>query len=272
MSNNYKFLLLVAFSILFYSCKTTQKTTVSSSTVLSDQTKTGTVRISEPNVTSANFNNISLRINVEGRSFSSRASMKIIRDSIIQLSLQPMIGIEMARIDISPKGFLILNKIQGRYFEADASFLASSFGVKVDYSNLQALLLNRIFVAGENLSSSSEVLLRLTATSYPDGYMLKGRKNAAGFTTEFTLDKDSRVSGATILYANQMLQCVYSRFTDNRGIVFPYKYKLSAIQGPNVNSCEMEVQSVEFNGEVKINATEKEKYKRVDKIDQLVQF
>ncbi|MDR3705545.1 MAG: DUF4292 domain-containing protein [Paludibacteraceae bacterium] len=227
------------------------------------------IKVCDPKIETADFSNITVAFNVNGSSMSTRASMRIIKDSIVQISIQPMLGIEVARINLTKKGFLLLDKINNRYFTADYDSLLTKINLQASFYDLQALLLNKMFILAEPPSPADAMIPKLKKSLYYDGIILRS-KPSTGIATEFMLDKDSQIKLTTISLPTVVLRCFYSSFTQQDEIVFPFKYRLMLINGPQINEAEITVNSVEFNKKVKINTVDLSDYKRVDKIEQII--
>ena len=279
---------VVAFPIVFgmgtQSCKTTKKQPVAvkqshdvtPSDVATQGSSKTTVKkvafvVNEPKVSTINISNASVTIISGGQELSSRASIRIIKDSIVQISLQPALGIEMARLDVTPKNVVALNKLQNRYFESNMDYLAKMLGMKLDYYDFQALLLNHIFIAGESLKNSKEVLGHLDSkTVTPTGIQMLGSKNAAGFSHEFDLDKNGKLVNTQVKYQTSMsMRCTYSQFRTQNSVTFPFMIFISALQGKSSSKLSIEIKKAEFNQAVTINPTDKSKYKKVTNPEEL---
>lgn len=90
-------------------------------------------------------------------------SIKMVKDEVIQLSLVAIGIVEAAKIEITPKRILILDRIGRRYIDIpykDFSFFAES---DVDFYTLQSLFRNELFLPGvKRLKNSELVEFRVT--------------------------------------------------------------------------------------------------------------
>jgi hypothetical protein len=258
-----RYIFVLFLPVFFFSCKTTKQITGLSQ-------PTGK-QIIQPEIRTANFNNIAVKLNMGGASFSSRASMKIIKDSIIQLSIMPVLGIEAARIDITPKSVLVVNKIQSLYYQTNYDSLLINNNIPFRYKDVEAILLNRLFVVGNPSTATDELLPLFKMTEMADGAMLQNTPVVTkdGAFAEFKLDAQRRIEYCSILYSQLTLRSNYSNFTQQGDVVFPFKYKLQLQYGAQADQCEVQINNAEFNKTIKINTTNLSHYKRVDSIDQI---
>lgn len=91
--------------------------------------------------------NLELKIGESGKRVG--ANYKIIKDSIMQVSVRvPILG-EAFRVDFTPDRVVIIDRLKGLYASerfADSKALKS---IDLNYYNLQALLTNSLFIPGE---------------------------------------------------------------------------------------------------------------------------
>lgn len=89
---------------------------------------------------------VNLKLNAGGNSFTTKGTIRIIKDELFQLSIQPILGIEMFRIQVTPDSIIIIDKPGRRYLsEAIADFINDS-PIDVHLNTLQALFMNQVFI------------------------------------------------------------------------------------------------------------------------------
>ncbi|MBL7904136.1 MAG: DUF4292 domain-containing protein [Bacteroidales bacterium] len=83
-------------------------------------------------------------------SFSGQIRIK--RDSLIWISISPVLGIEMARILITNDSVKYMNRIDNYYFISDFNYINSLINSTLDFDMLQAFLTGNDFSFYENSS------------------------------------------------------------------------------------------------------------------------
>ena len=73
------------------------------------------------------------------RSFS--ANYKMQKDSIIWISIAPALGIELFRVTLLPDSFIVLDKINRKYYTGNISQLGNKFNTDLSFENFQDLIL-----------------------------------------------------------------------------------------------------------------------------------
>ncbi len=260
--------IIVSISLLSAtSCRTAKQ--VATTSLIPPSTEKG---FAQPDIRTANFNSLMVRVKMGGNEFSSRASMKIIKDSIIQVSVMPVLGIEAARMNLTPKSVLIINKMNNLYYQADYDSLLVNNGIPARFKDLQAMLLNRLFMVGNQSSSVSELLPNFERTELATGTMLRSNpaKQQSSVRTEFMLDESKMISYCSVSYSQGALRCYYSNFMLQNDILFPFKYKINLAKGGYADQeAEMQINNAEFNKDIKINIANLSNYTRVYSIEEL---
>ena len=87
---------------------------------------------------------------------STRVDLKMIKDSAFQLSVQPLLGIELFRIEVSRDSIKVLDRMNKRYLAENNEALRTQTPIAFNFYNLQALFTNRLFLPGEQQVSESQ--------------------------------------------------------------------------------------------------------------------
>ncbi|MEE4177235.1 MAG: DUF4292 domain-containing protein [Bacteroides sp.] len=81
----------------------------------------------------------------EGKNYSVSGSLRIQKDQAIFLSVAPFLGIELARVLITPDTVKYINRMQSNYFIGDMRFINKMLGTDLDFYMLQAILTGNDF-------------------------------------------------------------------------------------------------------------------------------
>jgi hypothetical protein len=92
---------------------------------------------------------IRAELNFPNKEFSSRVDIKMVKDSALQLSVQPFAGMELFRIEFNTDSLKIIDRLNKRYATESYAGLKGSMPIDFNFYNLQALFTNQIFVPGE---------------------------------------------------------------------------------------------------------------------------
>lgn len=82
---------------------------------------------------------------LDKKSLSCRATLKIKRDSFIQMSLTLPLGIEVGRLLLTPDSVKFIDSFNKKYFSGDYNYFYEKFDAKLSYYCFQNILTNAFF-------------------------------------------------------------------------------------------------------------------------------
>ena len=219
----------------------------------------------------------------KGGSNGFKASMKIQRDSFIQISVTAPLGIEVARVLLTLDSIKFADVYHKKYFMADYEFFNEKYDVRLGYNCIQDILTNTSF----NFESCSglEKSKRYKLTRTVEGYELSSLEERALSRKIRKLYKKKRKNKDFVLILQKILidpqffrpvrvsiedvdedmevAVEYSHFKDFSGKILPEKieFRLNADQ-ENTN-VKVQFQKVEFDVPVESNFKISSKYKLI---------
>lgn len=144
--------------LLASSCSSTK--TVKKSVSIEGMTETEYVEtvISNASDRSALTAKMALTLNLDGKGDTKvNGTLRIKRGEVIQLSIAPFLGIEVARAEFSPNGILVIDRMNKRYVQVSFADLGALLKVDWNFHTLQALFLNELFIPGKLQLTSKDV-------------------------------------------------------------------------------------------------------------------
>ena len=141
--------LLLVTLLGFYGCK--------SAKVSGDQEKVNTKElkafVASMQEHEPAFRTFSARLNVDlqmgDKTVGSRVEFKLVKDSALQLSVQPFLGIEVFRMELTPDSVKVMDRMNKRYMAERYAALKEEWPIDFNFYNLQALFVHQLFLPGE---------------------------------------------------------------------------------------------------------------------------
>lgn len=225
MSKINKYIVCLLFILVVTGCKTTRKVGTVESAGAKEQNEFFTLMQEQ----AFQFSTLSARLNVDldipGSNLSSRVDLKMVKDSAFQLSVQPFLGIEMFRMELSVDSVKIIDRMNKRYMADNYANLKGQTPIEFNFYNLQALFTNQLFLPGQQGVSAKEYnRFKLKQ----DGPAAEIRvKDAMGLVYTFMADGEEKILSTTISEASDKyaLQWDYSDFRITEGKSFPMRMK-----------------------------------------------
>ncbi|WP_108820972.1 DUF4292 domain-containing protein [Dysgonomonas sp. Marseille-P4361] len=163
----------------------------------------------------------SIEFKIGDSSKKSTTVFKIIKDSIMQASVRPMLGMEAFRISFTPDSIIVLDRLKKQYIAESIKDSKLMANFDFNYYNLQALFTNQLFTPGkQNVSKSDYEKYNISATD--DVYMLQ-TKDKGNLLYNFAIDASNRII-STLIYndkKNVTLQWSYGEFIKEGSAMYP---------------------------------------------------
>ena len=180
-----------------------------------------------------NFKTFSSRLNLNlssgTKSLSSKASLRIIKDKAIQLSVQPLFGVEMLRLYADTDSLVLLDRMNKRYVKESIEDVKRVYPVGFEYKTLQSLLTNHIFVSGQNDVIYADYDKFLSGRVSDMYYLLKSVDDESGIEYSFEIDGNDRVASTRLFEPreNYSMDWRYGNFVMETNKAFPHKMEVA---------------------------------------------
>ena len=202
----------MAMAFVLVACKSVTVTTPSSSVMMkSEEAFFSSMLSSAPD-----FETLSARMRMEffvnGQELSSRAQLKMVYNERVQISIQPLLGIEMFRVEITADSVKMIDRMNKRYVAEGYEAIKSESGVVLNLQNLQSLLTNRIFIPGGSDISNADISRFRIAMR--DESVRLSTEDESGCHYTFIVGSNERLRSANIYHParNMTLNWSYSDF------------------------------------------------------------
>lgn len=215
----FSFLVVVFAMTLMWSCKTKIPAELALAETDTNAILLQKVQDATPVYSTYNIQRMSVGININGSQYNSPASGRLIRDSILHLSVQPFFGIEMFAAQITPMEIVVVDKTKGVYYRMSFEEMSQRFNMQVDFNTIQAVFTNQLFFFGEKELKPS--LFR--QQQHSDG-TISVRYESPYIVQTNTLDTDNRVLQFLINQksGNQELTARYADYKLLKEKTFPH--------------------------------------------------
>lgn len=184
-----------------------------------------------------------LTINKE--QYDVTANVRIARNEAIWISVTALMGVEIARISITPDSIKIVNRLRSEYVEKPFAYLHNFTGNGLDFLSLQQLLQGELI--GQATGNSTDVW------QYARGYLLK--KHMGGLDYAMQLDRQYRNSHTLVIDTTaqgQQLEAFYSNYQTIAGNTFPHQVDI-LIRAPGLTlRSEMRYSKVAYDEKIEM--------------------
>ena len=239
------------------SCKTKQITTTSSESSVVDYT-VAQVQQQQPQFSYLNISKMDIVANYGTQQLSFRATVKAVTDSLLVFSVQPLLGVEMFRLEFTPTSFRIIDKWNRKYTDNTYDFLRYSLGVDVNFNVIQALFFNQLFVVDGVVAPNQFVVE--TLPQEPTRLVHLG----TGLIQRFELvDKQMAIAKTELIVDKGRLTCTYANHRMQNGVRFPLALNITMQVGGKLADVDCQISQLEFNKTFEYSTVNLARYEKV---------
>lgn len=273
-----KFISLVLL-VLAASCKTTRDY-YNNKGELKNITDSKLINTVENNYTKFNtlfFKKFKAEVAFNGESKSFKGNLYLQKDSSIIVSINPLMGIELFRVKLSPNKVEVIDRPKKKYSVGNYSLLWEKFLVELDYATIQKILLNELYTYPIT-DSKNKYIKRYKHYAQGDHYQLKSvkdaridRKNKRDKTGELVLHEFAilpeifKISQSYIrdFGVNSEITINYEKFSEVNGFYMPRLFDIVGKRGNEQFSMTIEFEHIEIDSENSLGFKVSSRYEKI---------
>ena len=229
---------------------------------VAESAKTGVVAqvtAAQPAYVTANVSKMNVALQAGKQRYNAPATCRIYRDSVIHLSIQPFMGIELFRLELSKENVTAFDKMNSVYYEMSYAEMTKLWGAAFDFFDIQAVVTNQLFSVGRGKEIGSHIKI------VPHGESAQEiRYETEQLTQKTTVNKNYLIEKQEISAKkdNFLFKTEYKNFQNIRGVNVPHKLVLEMMTDGNAVKCEFDVTKIAFDEELKVTPTNTARYTR----------
>ena len=223
----------------------------------------------QPNFTTMNISKMSMSINYGQMTFTVKSSIRIATDSLLSISIQPALGIEMFRAEFTPSGFKVYDKMNRRYSENSYEYIKLSWGLDVDYKAIEALFSHKIFIP--TTTNPTEICKDFRIEHMADTTSIVSNTPIGKYTQQFDIDMNNyRLTMSGLRYEDQLVMAItYGALKSFDKTLFPETVYLQTTMTETNVSATLNIEKIKFNEPLSISPINTSRYKKVGFMDLL---
>ena len=223
----------------------------------------------QPYFTTMNISKMSMSINYGQMTFTVKSSIRIATDSLLSISIQPALGIEMFRAEFTPSGFKVYDKMNRRYSENSYEYIKLSWGLDVDYKAIEALFSHRIFIPQS--TDPNEICKDFRIEYLADTTAIVSNTPIGKYTQQFDIDMNNyRLTMSGLRYEDQLVMAItYGALKSFEKTLFPETVYLQTTMTETNVSATINIEKIKFNEPLTISPINTSRYRKVGFMDLL---
>jgi hypothetical protein len=254
--------LLVTLCIIFcfVSCKSPKSLTFGDVTNITDIKLRKNLSDNELNFDKLYLKKVGFSVDTGNEKKSFKGSFVIQNDSLIIASIYALMGIELVRAKFTKDSVIVIDKHNKKVFHTNYEYFTYKFGIELDFSILQSILSNSLFIyptENEPYSGLRKYKHYVNDNSYSfksikdKKFNRKAKKNKNNLIIHEVqiLPEVFRISNVYLkdFGTNQTLNIDYQNFSQFDSILFPKVITLEGNRGINNIKITLKINYIEVN-------------------------
>lgn len=247
--------------LMFASCKTKRKIAMLSTDVPTETNAANAASIKTFEMNNLDFYTFSGRaktkIEMDGNIQDVTLNVRIERDKAIWLSVTAILGVEVARVMITPDSVKILNKLQGEYIAKPFTYIYNYTNRGITFTTLQDLLMANV---SSNLLRTDNVQVASTT----DEFIVVGIKEQLSY--QYRINQKNRPFNFVMQEVGGInnLEAFYGNYVKTDGYNFPHNIALNIVGEDMSLKAQLGYNRVSFNENVEMPFSVSSRYKVIN--------
>lgn len=249
----YKILAFAAATLMLIGCNSQKK--IAQSGTATETQKTETVRKksvqqraieAQPDFQSVYAQRANFAVVYQQKKVSGNGTITMLKDSICIISVQPILNIELVRLELTPSDVLLVDKMNKRYVQMTYAEVQKETGLPVTFADIQNLLMARMTVVGQPQSVLySDKAKAVSKSGQTQVLLTEGKVSYDYLIDETTL---ALLRSVLTMGNSGSATITYSGHTLHDQILFPATVGISYKGGGTDASCTISLPNLTFNG------------------------
>lgn len=250
------FVICLLLTVTFTACKPKQKIVYSTSPVAD---KANNELFDDIISNEFHYRTFSAKLNLGmtsgTKSFSSKANIRIIKDEAIQISIQPLFGVEMLRLYMNPDTVFLLDRMNKRYVLESITTIKELYPVGFDYYTMQSLFTNALFVSGKEKIDMGDYRFFSYDRTSNQNYHIVAKDAESGIDYSFTVNGDDRITFTHLMQPEKKyyMEWGYHNFAVLDSAIFPHKMDVTLSSASRKIDAELVFSDVATNNPIELS-------------------
>jgi len=195
------------------------------------------------------------KLSVDNKSFSSTLNIRIKNNETIWISATAFLGIEAARIKITPDRIQILNRLQSTYIDKPFEYIYNYTTRELTFKELEDLLV------GNTMDFYNNEFNQMLALD--NSYLITGQLESLDFEMKFGENYSLKQTKLSEDNRSQTVQVDYNNYQEIESFRVPNQVKIG-LKAEKVDlNAEMEYEDLRFNQSLEFPFSVPERYKKL---------
>ena len=206
------------------------------------------------------FETLNSQIQISTNGLSAKGDLRMIKNQVIYLSVQAFLGIEVARLKITPDSLIAIDRLHRRYF-ADSFAQINGLSTKgLSFYTIQSLFTNSLFLTDRDSLSLADISEFVWERKGAETN-LSPRKDEK---FQFILNQDKQLRQTSLTMDKFIMLWNYSQFSQAAGYTFPRNMEVEMATEKRKTNLSLEFAKIDLGKSLKVDCQIPQRYSKVD--------
>lgn len=195
------------------------------------------------------------KLNVDNKSFNATLNIRIKSKETIWISANAFLGIEAARIMITPERIQVINRLQSTYIDRPFSYIYEFAGAEITFEDLENLFVGNLPAFYNNPANNHLIAA--------NNYQITGNTASLGY--EFMLSPEFKILSTLLTESSkgQKLSFSYGQYQDAGEFSLPGEVSIDLRAPKTKLNANMSYEDISFNQQLSFPFQVPERYKKI---------
>ena len=216
---------------------------------------------------------LNITISTGTKTIGSKGNLRIINNKAIQLSVQPLFGIEMFRLYVEPDYLIVLDRMNKRYVKESFKDLQEKNPIGFNFYSLQSLFTNNLFIP-EQSNVSVDDFRKFKYSETQDYYLLTASDKKSHIDYAFSINGNDQITLTQLFLPqkNYSLQWNYDQFSLMKNLFFPHEMKIVASTEKRKLSTSFSLSDINLDSPMDLETSIPNSYTKIELSEVLKMF
>lgn len=216
---------------------------------------------------------LNMTISTGTKTIGSKGNLRIVNNKAIQLSVQPLFGIEMFRLYVEPDYLIVLDRMNKRYVKESFEDLKDKSPIGFNFYSLQSLFTNSLFIP-EQSNVSVDDFRKFKYSETQENYLLTASDEKSHIDYAFSINGNDQITLTQLFLPqkNYTLQWNYNQFLLMKNLFFPHEMKIIAATEKSKLSTSFALSDINLDSPMDLETSIPNSYTKIELSEVLKMF
>jgi len=210
------------------------------------------------------FGKINFSVDMNGEKFESGGTIAILKDSVIIVSLIPLMGYEVSRIFCYEDTIIVLDRLEKIFFYTSLKQNINKYNIHADFKDIESILTGRPFIYSNEIKENKSKKGIRKEDNYLKFYYETLENELSQINQEIKIREDILLPESNNISdrKNQIeISISYDQFKTVENLVFPQEIRISVNSSKNGLNIKMSIGNIVINEKINADVIIPVKYK-----------